>query len=79
MDMTNGYTALADLELECSHCGRGPDETRLEEWRIGILTCPDCIDRIIHADVRARELESDCAPDWFDPTLAGERWSEDDY
>ncbi len=77
-DITNGYTALADLELSCSHCGKGPDETRLEEWRIGELTCPACIDRIIRADESARELESDCVPGWFDPAYAGERW-EDDY
>jgi hypothetical protein len=71
-------TPLEELEQECSHCGATPEEKPLDEWRIGILTCNDCINRIISADQRAREYESDVAPSWFDPTYAGERW-DDDY
>jgi hypothetical protein len=29
-------------------------------------------------EVRKRYPDSDVPPDWFDPTYAGERWSEDD-
>ncbi|MFD7835657.1 hypothetical protein [Streptomyces sp. NPDC059761] len=31
-----------------------------------------------HAEIRERYPDSSIAPDWFDPTYAGERWDEDD-
>ena len=41
--------------------------------------CPKCANRKIRAEERASRYSSPCAPDWFDPGYAGERWSEDDY
>lgn len=40
--------------------------------------CPDCEERYHRACERAAEYNSPCAPDWFDPGYAGERW-DDDY
>jgi hypothetical protein len=30
-----------------------------------------------NADTRARYPDSDCPPDWFDESYAGERWNDD--
>jgi len=40
--------------------------------------CGPCLDKRIDALQRARELQCDCPPSWFDPTYAGERW-DDNY
>lgn len=40
--------------------------------------CPVCAEKKLAAMERAREYESDVAPEWFDPGFAGERW-DDDY
>lgn len=40
--------------------------------------CDDCTVVQLHARERLRELQSDCQPDWFDPSYAGEQWNEDE-
>ncbi|MHB8974284.1 MAG: hypothetical protein ACYC3X_29375 [Pirellulaceae bacterium] len=40
--------------------------------------CETCQETCLRAKERAREYESPCEPDWFDPSYAGERW-DDDY
>jgi hypothetical protein len=40
--------------------------------------CDECLVASARARERAREYESPCAPRWFDPSYAGERW-DDDY
>lgn len=40
--------------------------------------CPACVEQLHAAQERAAEYDTPCAPEWFDPGYAGERW-EDDY
>jgi hypothetical protein len=59
-------------------------QQRLEYWHEleeALLDCPGVNHRVDGTiNMRGRELASagDVAPDWFDPTYAGERW-DDEY
>lgn len=41
--------------------------------------CTHCLEERIHNLARARELEADCPPEWFDESDIGERWNEEGY
>lgn len=75
------------METTTLECIEDPDDCRgTVEYRSvpGGSAVPRCV---AHFDARLARYEngieryanSDIAPSWFDPTYAGERWSEDDY
>lgn len=76
----------AGFDGECwyGHNGRRWASTEVDEYEIqvgGVGTfgkCPACCDRYHKAREREAEYNTPCAPDWFDPNYAGERW-DDDY
>lgn len=80
--------AAVNDELEClednDEC-RGAVEYRVSLSPTGI-SYPRCahhwskrLDAEEQMNERVGSWRSDVPPPWFDPTAAGERWSEDDY
>jgi hypothetical protein len=74
----------ADLDIECTdeHKGGcvGSVEYRIAPSGSAIPRCEKHnADRwdAYQADDLQRAASSDLAPDWFDPTLCGERWDDD--
>ena len=74
-------------ETETLRCLDGPEncsgavELRFTPDRDDFRSFPRCeahFERRLAQAERNREYMSDVAPSWFDPTYAGERWSEDD-
>lgn len=39
--------------------------------------CSECLDTRLKRQQKARELQTDCPPAWFDPDFCGERWNDD--
>lgn len=81
------------VTIPCDWCQEVPVQVKLDWWHSGEGTlwvqdtvetvsrndrlCPSYLDSRMDGLRRARELSSDVPPAWFDPTYAGERWSED--
>jgi len=74
----NEYT-FADCFDHDSTC-----EGEVNEWasRSGITTAVRCDHHQMQKEAKLDEIaqrypDSDVAPNWFDPTYAGERWNDD--
>ena len=60
---------------------KGPVEFHMNPDRDDFKSFPRCEfhqAKRLDASEKNREYMSDTPPSWFDPTYAGERWSEDD-
>ncbi len=75
--------SMGDEELRCiqeSDKCEGDVEWYISTDRPDFKAFPRCR---VHREEREaqaeknREFQGDCAPAWFDPTFAGERWEED--
>lgn len=76
-------------QVECTRCGKMTDvllsyytedsgETYELEEPSNNHRCQKCFEKYLEVRKRSAELMSPCAPSWFDPSDAGERW-DDDY
>lgn len=80
---TTEFTLPADACVDApGHVGdcRGSVEYRAVPGGTAVARCVAHFDRRMdrYENSIERYANSDCAPSWFDPTYAGERW-EDDY